>query len=256
MSKIIIITTIGLSLALSNVHAFSLGNWGDLLKGGKQETETKANQPSTSLSQGEIGQGLKEALATGISTVIKQLGSQGGFSQDALISIPMPEKLRTVEKGLRAAGQDKIADEFISTMNSAAEKAVPITADIFSDAIRNMSLDDARKILDGSEHAATDYFKNQNNDTLYTAILPIVKQATANAGVTRAYKQLTANLGGFLGGFIKTDSLDVDDYVTRKALDGMFLKLAAEEKKIRQNPLAQSSQLLKKVFSCCKNMGL
>jgi len=153
-----------------------------------------------------------------------------------------------VEDGLRKIGQDKYADEFVLTMNRAAEQAVPEAAEIFGSAIRNMSIEDARGILNGQDDAATKYFRRTSGEKLVNRFLPIVKKSTEQIGVTSNYKQMVDKLG-FMSRFIDTESLDVDRYITNKAIDGLFLMVAREEKLIRENPAARTTDLLKKVFS-------
>ena len=133
-------------------------------------------------------------------------------------------------------------------MNRAAEQAVPVAADVFSDSVREMSIDDARKILTGPDDAATRYFEKTSSDTLKQKFLPIVKSATNSVGLTASYKNLVGKLGP-MSSFINTESLDLDNYVTDKAMEGLFLIVAREEKKIRENPVERTTDLLKKVFS-------
>ena len=209
---------------------------------------TPTDSVTANLSQAEIVAGLKEALNVGVERATTLLGQDGGFLNDAEVKIPMPETLQQVERGLRAAGQDALADDFVTSMNSAAEKAIPETTTILANTIKNMSLEDAKGILNGPDDAATQYFRKQNEAQLTDAILPIVEDTTAQAGVTSAYKKMTGSLG-FLSQFSDQSNLDLDRYVARKTLDGLFLKLAQEEKLIRQDPLARSTELLKKVFA-------
>ena len=227
-----------------------LAGWGDWRK--KLEDALSAETPAatevTTLSQADIVAGLKEALNVGVERSTRLLGQDGGFLNDATVKIPMPESLQRVEQGLRAAGQDALADNFIATMNRAAEKAVPATTTILLDTVKSMSVEDAKGILNGPDDAATQYFRKQNEVRLNSAILPVVEEATARAGVTSAYKEMVGKLG-FLSQFSAVDNLDLDRYVTQKTLDGLFLKLAQEEKLIRQDPLARSTELLKKVFA-------
>ena len=212
---------------------------------------------TTDLTQGEMVKGLKQALGQGVEKAINRLGHKNGFLTNLAVRIPMPEKLRSVEKTLRAMRQDKLADEFIVTMNRAAEKAVPDAAHVFSDALRSISIEDGRSILTGSDDAATEFFRRTSSTNLFDRFLPIVKTATEQTGVIATYKQLVEkatrpeSFGGFgkiLGAVTNPESLDVDSYVTAKAMDGLFRMVAEEEKKIRQNPLARSTDLLKKVF--------
>ena len=162
--------------------------------------------------------------------------------------IPMPDSLKTIEDGLRKVGQDKYADEFVLTMNRAAEQAVPEGAEIFGSAIRSMSIEDAKGILNGPDDAATKYFRRTSGDKLVNRFLPIVERSTDRVGVTSNYKEMVGKLG-FASRFVDTESLDVDHYVTNKAVDGLFLMVAREEKLIRENPAARTTELLKKVFS-------
>jgi len=223
--------------------------WGDWVK--KIEESLPSTSPTdaavSGLSQTEITAGLKEALNVGIERAIALLGQDGGFLNDAAVRIPMPDSLQALERGLRAAGQDAIADEFVATMNHAAERAVPETSAIFVETIRTMSVADATDVLNGPDDAATRYFREHNQERLSAAILPIVQDATQKTGVTSAYKRLVGGLG-FLNQFGNQDSLDLDAYVTRRTLDGLFVKLADEERLIRENPVARSTDLLKKVF--------
>lgn len=227
-----------------------LAGWNDWVKSIEESVTSGGAAPDSGvsgLSNTEISAGLKEALNVGVERAVSLLGQDGGFLDDATVRIPMPESLQTVERGLRAVGQDSVADEFVATMNHAAEQAVPETAAIFSDSIKQMSVDDARQILEGPDDAATEYFREHNQERLGEAISPIVKEATSKTGVTSAYKQMVGG-AGFLGQFSAADSLDLDQYVTQKTLDGLFLKLAAEEQLIREDPVARSTDLLKKVF--------
>ena len=220
------------------------------------------NSLSGDLTQGEMVKGLKEALSLGVEQAIARLGVDGGFLTNLAVRIPMPEKLRSVEKTLRAMRQDKLADEFVVTMNRAAEKAVPEAAQVFTDALQRMSIDDAKSILRGGDDTATQFFRRTSSTNLFQRFLPIVKKATEQTGVVASYKKIMdkasrpESLGGFgkildevLGG---PASFDVDSYVTDKAMDGLFKMVAEEEKRIRENPWARGSQLLKKVFGSIK----
>jgi hypothetical protein len=169
-----------------------------------------------------------------------------GYFANQAIKILMPEKLRTLETGLRAVGYGPKVDEFVLSMNRAAERAAPSAKQIFWDAIAAMSFDDARKILSGGDTAATEYFRGKTTDKLTTAFRPIVERATNEVGVTRQYKDLVGRYQAIP--FAKSESLDVDGYVVDKALLGLFHVLGEEEKKIRTNPTARVTDLLKEVF--------
>jgi hypothetical protein len=241
---VLIITSLILSV---NVHA----GWRDLLNvfGKKDDKATEvAKEALGGLSDSDIVGGLKEALTLGTHKAVSMLGREGGFLTNPQVKIPMPKSLRKVEKGLRKIGKGRVADNFVETMNRAAEKAVPEAAAIFADSVKNMSIDDAREILQGDDDAATQYFRENSGEKLKGKFLPIVINATNQVGVTSKYKKMTGKLG-FLSSYIDTDSLDVDEYVTDKAMDGLFTMVAAEEKKIRENPVERVTDLLKKVFS-------
>lgn len=201
---------------------------------------------ASGLSAGDLNGGLKDALGVGAERAIEGLGRPGGFLNDKVVRIPLPGPLQKLEKTLRMLGQGKRVDEFEETLNRAAEQAVPKAAPIVGKAVREMSINDARGILTGPDDAATRYFRTKTSGTLATTFLPVVKSATDRVGATHALKKLLdhGGIGASLG-----DKLDLDKYVTDKILDGLFLKLADEEKSIRKNPAARSTDLLKKVFS-------
>ncbi len=214
----------------------------------KKAQELQAAPAATSaLTDEEVIRGLKEALSQGTRRAIGQLGREGGYLNNLNVRIPMPESLHKVEKALRSLGQDRYADEFIAALNHAAERAVPEAATIFGDTLTKMSLADARTILTGPDDAATQYFRKYGEAQLRERFLPIVQQATDQAGVTSAYKKLMQKAGVFTR-HLGRDTTDLDAYVTNKALDGLFRMIAEEEKRIRQDPLARSTELLKKVF--------
>src|SRR5437763_1103694 len=176
----------------------------DFLGLGGKGTDTAAMPAAVSaLSQDQVVDGLKEALSKGVQQAISRLGHDGGFLTNLNVKIPMPEKLHTVEKTLRAVHQDKLADEFVETMNHAAEQAVPEAGGVFGQAIKNMSVADAKAILVGTNNAATQYFRTATETNLFEKFLPIVKKATDQTGVTSAYKRLMekAEGGSSLGGF-------------------------------------------------------
>ncbi len=219
----------------------------ELLKRATQMQPTAPATATAALSDEEVVRGLKEALAKGTREAVAQLGREGGFLHNPSVKIPMPEQLKTVEKAARALGQDRLADEFVATMNHAAERAVPEAAAIFSDALAQMTLEDARGILKGPDDAATQYFRKTGSARLAERFRPIVEAATEKAGVTAAYKRLSRQAGP-VASLLGADAGDLDAYVTQKALDGLFFMIAAEEKRIRENPAARTTELLKKVF--------
>ncbi len=198
------------------------------------------------LSDAKIGSGLKEALKIGAENAVSFTGKTDGYFLNQAIKILMPEKLKTFEKGLRAVGYGPKLDEFVLSMNRAAEKAAPFAKQIFWDAVGEMSFDDARKILSGNDTAATDYFKRKTTNPLTNAFKPIVSKSMNEVGVTRQYKELVGRYESIP--FVKKESFDLDQYVVGKALDGLFYMVGQEEKKIRQNPAARTTDLLKEVF--------
>lgn len=198
------------------------------------------------LSNDKIVSGLKEALSVGTDNAVKSTGRVDGYLLNEAIKVLMPEKLRTLERGLRAVGYGPKVDEFVVSMNRAAEKAAPHAKEIFLKALREMSFEDARKILSGGETAATQYFKLKTSDSLTAAFRPVVEKSMKEVGVTQQYRQLTG-LGSNIP-FMKTQAFDLDSYVVSKALDGLFHVLGEEERKIRKNPAARVTALLKEVF--------
>jgi hypothetical protein len=198
------------------------------------------------LSEAKIASGLKDALKVGTENTVNLTGRLDGYFANEAIKILMPPKLHSVEQGLRAVGYGPQVDEFVLSMNRAAERAAPSAKQIFWDAVGKMSFEDARKILSGKETAATDYFKAKTSGQLTGTFKPIVDGAMNEVGVTRQYNEL---LGRFQAiPFMKAESLDIDQYVVAKSLDGLFYVLGQEEKKIRTNPAARVTDLLKEVF--------
>lgn len=204
------------------------------------------------VSDTDISGGLKEALGKGVSNAIKSLGKEDGFLSNVRVKIPLPKSLQKIEKVVRVAGQGKAVDEFVASMNHAAEKAVPVAAQVFVEAIKKMSFDDARQILfSGKDDSATQFFRRTSEENLREKFRPIVEEFTAKTGVTQKYKSMIGK-AGFAARFLGNDATDLDGYVTQKALDGLFLLIADEEKKIRKNPLGRTTSLLKKVFGILK----
>lgn len=198
------------------------------------------------LSNDKIISGLKEALQVGTDNAVKTTGRTDGYFLNEAIKILMPEKLRTVEKTLRLVGYGPQLDEFVLSMNRAAEKAAPFAKEIFLNAILEMSFDDARKILSGGDTAATDFFKGKTSDELSQLFHPIVEKVMGETGVVQQYDQLIGRAQDIP--FLNTAAPDIDEYVVSKALDGLFYVLGEEERKIRKNPAARVTDLLKEVF--------
>jgi hypothetical protein len=242
------------ALALMLAPGAHGAEWFERLFGAKT-TNSPSGTVAAALSQDQIVGGLKEALGKGVEHAIASLGKPDGFLKDLNVKIPMPESLQKVDKTLRMLHQDKLADDFVTAMNRAAEQAVPEAAAVVGDSLKQMSISDAKSILAGTNNAATEYFRRTSETNLHVRFLPIVKAATDKTGVTGAYKRMTDKASGGLGGFaglgaslLGQEMPDLDDYVTRKAIDGLFLKIGEQEKQIRENPVARTTDLLKQVF--------
>jgi hypothetical protein len=224
-----------------------LPNLDDLMKGIGTPPKTPGSGSSIgSPSEKTNAAGIKEALAVGTERAVKSLSKENGYFGNAAVKILMPSSIQKVAEVARMAGYQKQVDEFILSMNRAAEAAAPQAARYFSDAIRDMTLEDARGILTGGDTAATDFFRRKTHDKLYAAFKPVVSQKVGEVGATRAYKNMMGRYENVP--MMGKQSLDLDDYVTNKSLDGLFFMVGEEEKKIRTNPAARTTELLKSVF--------
>ena len=215
--------------------------YGDILEGAK-----KALGGDGGLSENKIVAGLKEALHLGTGNAVQMVSRVGGYYHNPRIKIPLPGSIQKVEKLVRAAGLGSEVDVFELSMNQAAEKAAPEAKSIFWDAIKQMNVTDARKILDGGDNAATLYFKDKTHGRLSEIFKPIVHESMSAVGVTQKYQQLDQKMAGMP--LVGSKRFDLDQYVSNKALDGLFFMVAEEEQKIRQNPAARVTDLLKEVF--------
>jgi len=235
-----IVLLMGMCLALAG-HAAYAQQIGDVLKGLQ-----KGVGGGSAASETEIVNGLKEALQIGTGNAVQIVSKVDGYYKNPKIRIPLPDTVQKTEKILRVAGYGSKVDEFELSMNRAAERAAPEAKTLFMDAIKQMTFTDAKKILNGREDEATLYFKDKTSPRLREVSKPIVRQAMGEVGVTKSYQDLeqSARSVPFAGAF----SFDLDQYVTDKALDGLFLMVAEEEKKIRHDPVARTTDLLKKVF--------
>jgi len=189
---------------------------------------------------------LKSALSRGSRAAVEQLGREDGFLGDARVKIPLPEPLRRAEKSMRRFGMGKYADELIVALNRAAEAAVPEAQQLLIDAVRQMSVQDAKGVLTGGDTAGTQYFRRTTEETLRSRFLPVVQRTTARVGLAQKYNQYAAR--GVRVGLVDAADANLDDYVTRKALDGLYFMVAEEERKIRKDPVGTASSLIKKVF--------
>ncbi len=210
------------------------------------------NISAQKISDASAALGLKEALTKGIDFAVDSLGVEDGFWKNEDVKIPMPKGLKNIARVARFAGYDDRVDEFELAMNRAAEKAVPVAKDVFLDSLRQMTFDDARKILfSGEDDSATQFFRRTTEDTLRGKFRPIVEEFTEETGVTASYKRMVEK-AGWMARFAGKEANDLDGYVTDKALDGLFYMVAQEEKKIRKDPLGRTSKILRDVFGVLK----
>ena len=228
---------------------------------------TQIHHSDANLSQDTIASGLKEALKMGVDFGVAQLSQEGGFLNNPNVKIPLPENLAKAETLIRSLGGDKIADDLILSMNNAASKAAPQTAQIFTDAIDAMSIDDAKRILNGKENAATEYFQKNTTTSLQKMIKPIIQESMQENSVAGYYDIINEFYSTHAKDLIEDNSIieiakgfgadeympthsdeNLDDYVTQQAIDGLFKMLATKEAEIRKDPIAQTSAILKQVF--------
>jgi hypothetical protein len=236
----------GLMLALLVIFPASSSQAGfldDLINGlGKYGT------PATGLDEATIVKGLKEAISTGTSRAVATVSKQDGYFGNQMIKIVMPEKLRAAAELLSKFGFRQEVDNFILGMNRAAEKAAPKATEYFLSALKAMTFNDARNIWQGDNTAATEYFRQKTSGDIYRAFKPVVSSSLQDVGAVKSYKQMMERFKSipFAGSLVP--SFDLEGYVTDKAVDGLFLMLGEEEKKIRTDPAARGTELLRKVF--------
>jgi len=208
---------------------------------------TYANALAVSdLTNTEASSGLKEALIQGANKAVSQLSAKDGFFGNKEVKIPLPDTLKKAEKTMRMFGMGKQADELVLRMNRAAEAAVPEAKVLLVDAVKKMTVADAKAILTGGDDAATQYFKKTTSAPMAQKFLPIVKKATEDVQLAQQYNKF-AELGSKYG-VVKKEQANLEQYVTQKTLDGVYLMMAKEEAAIRKDPVGQASNLLKKVF--------
>jgi hypothetical protein len=213
----------------------------DFFKGVKD-----AVQGDQELSQSQIIDGLKEALVVGTGNAVETVSQVGGYFENPAIKVPLPDAMQSIAPLVRAAGYDAQVDAFVMSMNRAAERAAPEAKNIFWDAIKAMTVSDAQKILKGRDNEATLFFKEKTSGQLNELFKPIVHDAMSEVGVTRKYQELEEKVKTVP--FVSSYTFDLNEYVNNKALEGLFFMLGEEEKKIRQDPAARVTDLLKEVF--------
>ena len=198
------------------------------------------------ISSGDASAGVKEALAKGADYAVSSLGKSGGFMGNDKVKIKLPGYLDKADSALRMFGMGKQADQLVETMNRAAENAVAEAKPILTESIKKMSVKDAKDILTGGEDSVTQYFKRTSTDQLTAKFKPVVKNETAKLKLADQYNKFAGKAAS--AGLVDKQNADVDSYVTQKAMDGLFLMIAEEEKKLRANPMGAGSDLLKNVF--------
>lgn len=241
------IALITLALTLSGT-AWAL-DLGDILKKGVEEVSSKNSgtpAATSNLSDQDVTRGLKDALVDGAGKAISTLGRTDGFLGNDKVRIPLPESLQKAESVMKALGQGKRLEELKTSLNRAAEAAVPEAKTLLVDAIKNMSVADAKAVLTGGDDSATKYFRQATESKLHERFLPIVGKTVNRYKLTDQYNRIagTASKAGLIG----KEQADMSQYVTGKALDGLFLMIAEEEKAIRRDPLGRSSEYVRKVF--------
>ncbi len=227
----------------------ALAGWTDVLD--KVQSELPAHTAGStgaaaSLPDADVAKGLKEALAQGTQKAVTSLGRTDGYFGNQAVRILLPAQLQKLETPLRLAGQGQLIDDLVLAMNRAAEKAVPQAANILSDAVRAMTVQDAHGILAGPQDSATQYFRKSSGAKIGEMMQPIINKSMENVGVAKAYNRLTAS--PIAASVAQSYGLDLNAYVNTKAQDGLFTLIAKEEKDIRANPAARTTDILKKVF--------
>lgn len=261
---------LALLLTSSMAFGFDFSSFTDSIMGKSTDTTTQAPATQTvasSLSNSIVSDGLKEALRIGVDYGVKELSKKDGYLNNSDVKIPLPENLVKVESLVRKVGGDKVADDLILSMNNAATQAAPKTASIFIDAVDGMSMDDAQKILAGGDEAATEYFEKHTSTSLSEMIKPIVQESMKENDVAKYYDTFNDfyknNLKSSIEGssvmsmaksfgadeYLPSESDEkLDDFVTKKAITGLFTMIASKESEIRKDPIAQTTNLLKDVF--------
>lgn len=202
------------------------------------------------LTNAEAGSGLKTALEKGALAAVALLGKTDGFLGNPKVRIPLPGYLEDAGKLLRNFGQGKRIDELVTSINRAAEAAVPMGKDLLVGAVRAMNVNDAKAILQGGDTSVTNFFAEKTRALLGVKFLPIVTQATARVGLANKYNEFAGKAANF--GLVKKEDANIQQYVTGKSLDGLYLIIGEEEKKIRQDPVGTGSAILKRVFGAMK----
>jgi len=211
---------------------------------------TAAQAQLAGITNTDAASGVRQALTDGAAAAVAKLGVADGFLGNPQVKIPLPPVLARVEGAMRTFGMKQQADELVTSMNRAAEAAVPHARELLVDAAKKMSLQDAKGILQGGQTSVTDYFKRATSTQLTQRFLPIVKQATDRVGLAQQYNGLAGQAAQF--GLIKKDQSTIEGYVTQKSLDGLYLMIGEQEKSFRANPIGATSDIVKRVFGAMK----
>jgi Protein of unknown function (DUF4197) len=248
MKRILSVTV--LALFVTQANALKLSDLKDAINKPSSSTSTTTASSTGggvgSLTNDEASGGLKEALTQGVGKAVATLGAADGFFGNKEVKIPLPNSLKKIQKGMKLVGMGKQSDELVLKMNRAAEAAVPEAKTLLVGSIKQMTLADAKAILTGPQDAATQYFKKTTSAQMAEKFLPIVTKATENVQLADSYNKYAAMGSKF--GVVKKEDANINQYVTQKALDGVYLMVAKEEAAIRKDPLGQASSILKKVF--------
>ncbi|MDC0932547.1 DUF4197 domain-containing protein [Arcobacteraceae bacterium] len=263
LSSILLITTVSFSFDFGSLTKSVV----DTVKESVNTDKTTQTETS-SLSNDIISSGLKEALSTGVNFAVKELGTKDGYLNNASVKIPLPDNLAKIETVIRKAGGDKVVDDLVTSINNAATSAVPETTSILLNAVSNMNLEDAKKILAGNSTAATDFFQSNTTTDLKKLISPIIKKSMDENQVAKYYTSANSFYKSNLESYTKDSSIskyatqfgvdsyiptssdkDLDEFITEKAIRGLFKMIAQKESAIRKDPVEQTTSLLKKVFS-------
>lgn len=246
--RLVIIAVISTVLTLvSFTSTAGLLDWLGLSDDPVEKKKTSTSTQSADLNTTQIISALKQALKKSTDYAVSHLGKENGFLDNERVRIPLPDNLQRIEKIMRSVGASKYADEFVETMNHAAEKAISKSRPVFTEALNKMTIQDGLKILNGPDNAATEYFRQKTESTITQQVLPITRTVTNQGGVTTSYKRLIDKLG-FARSLMDEDQVDLDQYITVKAVEGLFKTIEEQEKKIRNDPVQQTTRLLKQVF--------
>ena len=202
------------------------------------------------LTNAEASQGLKVALEKGALAAVGLLGKPDGFLGNPKVRIPLPGYLEDAAQLMKTLGQGRRIEELVTAMNRAAEAAVPMAKDLLVSSVKSMTVTDAKQILTGGETSVTTFFADKTRSPLGMRFLPVVTKATAQVGLAAKYNQVAGKVAGM--GLLKKEEANIEQYVTRKTLDGLYLMIGEEERKIRQDPVGTGSAVLKKVFGALK----